>query len=172
MTTGRTPPQAVSNYQSAVQRVLSCITNAVADVAGGYYPSPTPHRLDLNNGLPVPLGGASRLMLRMRQNYLIVESGLAEEPWQVNVTGYNYDIYDHERREVLLYHWHPVGNSPVAAPHLHLKQGAQVGRAEVRDSHLPTGLIPLGAFLRYLVRDLGVPARRADWQLILDEGTG
>ena len=85
----------------------------------------------------------------------------------MEIAGYNYVVYDSERREVLIYHWHPRSRSPVATPHLHLKQGAEVGRPEVRDAHLPTGYIPLVAFLRLLVVDLGVQPRRSDWDAIL-----
>ena len=88
----------------------------------------------------------------------------------MELDGYNYVVYDVERQEVLIYHWHPRGSSPIVSPHLHLKQGARVGRPDVRDSHLPTGRISLGSLLRYLIRDLDVRARRPDWEFILDDG--
>ena len=68
---------------------------------------------------------------------------------------------------MLLYHWHPRGNSPVETPHLHLEQGAEVGRAEVRDAHLPTGAVSLNAFLRVLIEEMGVRPRRSDWDVAL-----
>ena len=169
MTTGRSPAEAVNNYQSEVQRLVSSVTDAVVGVGGGYYPSPNPHFLTMSGGLPVALSGPSRLTLRLQQNYRIAESGVAGEGWQVDVVGYNYAVLDSELAEVLLYHWHPVSNSRVKSPHLHLKQGAKVGRVEVRDAHLPTGEVSLSAVLRVLIEEIGVNPRRSDWESILAE---
>ena len=167
MTLGRSAAEAVNNYRHSIQRLISCVTDSVVDVAGGYHLSPVPHTLALNSGEPVFLNGPSRLMLGLRQNYRIVEAGPPEQTHEVEIAGYNYVVYDSERREVLIYHWHPRGSSPVATPHLHLKQGAEVGRSEVRDAHLPTGFVPLVSFLRFLVVDLRVQTQRPDWDTIL-----
>ena len=169
MTTGRNPADAVNNYRHGIQRSISCVTTSVANVAGGYYPSPFPHRLTINNGEPVTLGGHSQFKFGLQQNYRIVESEETGTPWRVDVIGYDYVIYDAEQREVLLYHWHPRGNSPVETPHLHLEQGAQVGRAEIRDAHLPTGDVSLNAVLRVLIEEMGVQPRRPDWDSILSD---
>ena len=169
MTTGRRPAEVVNNYRSDVQRLISCVTDAVVGVDGGYYPSPNPHFLTMNSGRPVTLGGPSRLMFRLQQNYRIVDSGLTGDAWQVDVVGYNYAVIDAEVTEVLLYHWHPIGNSPIVAPHLHLRRGAQVGRTEVRDAHLPTGDVSLNAILRVLIEEMGVRPRRSEWESILAE---
>ena len=167
MTTGRNPAEAVSNYRHSIQRMASCVTTSVVDVAGGYHPSVIPHRLTMNGGIPVALGGPSQLMFGLQQNYRIVESELSGIPWGVEVLGYYYAVHDSEQREMLLYHWHPRGNSPVETPHLHLEQGAEVGRAEVRDAHLPTGAVSLNAFLRALIEEMGVLPRRSDWDVVL-----
>jgi len=169
LTTGRTPAEAVNNYRGDVQRPLSCVTDGVVGVDGGYYPSLHPHFLTMNGGRPATLGGPSRLRLRVQQNYRIIESGLTGDDWQVAVVGYNYAILDAELTEVLLYHWHPIGNSPIATPHLHLRQGAEVGRAEVRNAHLPTGDVSLNAVLRVLIEEMGVQPRRPDWDSVLAE---
>lgn len=168
MTTGRTPAEAVSKYQSGIQRLLSCVSNSVVSVAGGYYPSPIPHSLIANSGL---LRGPSRLTLTLEQYYRIAEpiSSRASR-WQVEIVGYDYAVYDSDEREVLLYHWHPHGGSAVASPHLHLGNGAQVGRREVRDAHLPTGHILLSDLLRLLIVEMGVQPRRQDWDTIVGEG--
>ena len=167
MTLGRSAAEAVNSYRHSIQRLISCVTDSVVDVAGGYHPSPVPHTLALNSGEPVSLNGPSRLMLGLRQNYRIVETGPSEQTHEVEIAGYNYVVYDSERIEVLIYHWHPRGSSLVATPHLHLKQGSEVGRSEVRDAHLPTGFVPLASFLRLLVVDLGVQSLRSDWDTVL-----
>ena len=167
MTLGRSAAEAVNDYRHSIQRLVSCVTDSVMDVAGGYYISPIPHTLAMNGGQPTALGGPSRFMLALQQNYRIVESGPSEDTYRVEIAGYNYVVYDSERREVLIYHWHPRGNSSITTPHLHLKQGVQVGLPEVRDAHLPTGYIPLISFLRLLIVDLGAQPRRPDWDTIL-----
>ena len=168
MTTGRTPALAVSNYQSGIQLLLSCVSNSVVGVAGGYYPSPIPHSLIADSGL---LRGSSQLMLRLEQYYRIAEPPLPRTRWQVEIVGYDYAVYDSDEREILLYHWHPRGGSPVATPHLHLGNGAQVGRREVRGAHLPTGHVPLSDLLRLLIEEMGVQPRRQDWDTVLYEGS-
>lgn len=85
MTTGRTPAEAANNYRRDVQRPLSCVTDGVVGVDGGYYPSPYPHFLAMSSGRPATLGGPS-------QNYRIAESGLTGDGWQVAVVGYNYAV--------------------------------------------------------------------------------
>ena len=169
MTTGKTYAEAVANYQRGIQRAVSCVTRSVVDVAGGYYPSPAPHRLTMNSGLPVALGGPSHLMLRLQQFYRVDETGSPGVPWRVAVIEYYYAVLNSEEQEVLLYHWHPRGSSSVTTPHLHLKQGAQVGHPEVRGAHLPTGAVSLNAILRVLIAEMGVSQLRPDWESILSE---
>ena len=166
---GRTPAEAVSNYRQLNQGLVSCVTNFVVDVAGGYHPDPHPHSLLLNHGRPVPLGGESSLGLRLQQGYLIEAPTARGGPWNVRIIAYAYTLLDTDQREVLSYHWHPLGNSPITTAHLHLEQGAMVGRAEVRDAHLPTGPITVGTFLRLLIQELSVTPQRQDWESILED---
>lgn len=166
MTTGRTPAEAVSNYQSGIQRLLSCVSDSVVGVAGGYYPSPIPHSLIANSGL---LRGPSRLILSLEQYYRIAEPLSPHTRWQVEIVGYDYAVYDSDEREVLVYHWHPRGESSATTPHLHLGHGAQVGRRDVRDAHLPTGHVSLSDLIRLLIEEMGAQPRRQDWDTVLDE---
>ena len=166
---GRTSAEAVNSYVDATNRLVSCVTDSIVSVGGGYHPAAGPLILALNNGLPVALGGVPRLGLQLQQTYRIVEPATRGNLWTVRVTGYAYAVLDSELREVLTYHWHPRGNSPIVMPHLHLEQGAMVGRPEVRDAHLPTGPISIGLFLRLLIEDLSVEPVRTDWESILPD---
>ena len=85
------------------------------------------------------------------------------------VLEYYYSVHDAEEREVLLYHFHPRGSSSIMTPHLHLGPGAQVERIEIRDTHLPTGIVSLNAVLRVLIEEMGVRPLRSDWESILTE---
>ncbi len=166
---GRISAEAVNNYVDAANRLVSCVTDSIVSVAGGYHPAAVPLILALNNGQPVMLGGASNFRLQLQQTYRIIAPTARGDLWTVQVTGYAYAILDSEQQEVLVYHWHPRGNSPVVMPHLHLERGALVGHPEVRDAHLPTGVISIGVFLRLLIEELLVEPARPDWGAILQD---
>ena len=167
--TGRTSADAVNSYVDSANRLVSCVTDSIVSVGGGYHPAATPLILALNNGHPVELGGISNFGLQLQQTYRIMEPVAQGGLWTIGVTSYAYAVLDSEQREVLVYHWHPRGNSPVVRPHLHLERGSLVERPEVRDAHLPTGAISIGAFLRLLIEDLSVEAARPDWESILPD---
>ena len=116
MTNGRSPAMAVNAYKRSVQRLVACVTDAVVDVAGGYFASPDPHRLTLSNGFPVALGGPSEFLFRLQEFYRVEEIGHPRALWNVDVVEYYYTILDSEEREVLLYHWHPRSSSSVTTP--------------------------------------------------------
>ena len=123
MTVGRSAAEAVNDYRHGIQRLISCVTDSVVDVAGGYHLSPVPHTLAMNGGQPRTLSGPSRLMLKLQQNYRIVETNPPRQTYRVEIAAYNYAIYDSEIREILIYHWHPHGNSPVVTPPSTLESG-------------------------------------------------
>ena len=162
---GRTSAKAVNSYRQSVQRLISCVTNSV--VAGGYHPAPRPHSLLLNNGQTVRLDGASKFGFQLQQSYLIKAPETRGDLWIVRVVAYAYTLSDSNQREILNYHWHPLGNSRIITPHLHLEQGALVGLSGIRDSHLPTGPVSIIAFLRFLIEELSVDPVRRDWELLL-----
>ena len=167
MILSRTSHEVVVDYIDNLQKLVSCVTPSVV-VAELYHPASVPIPITINYGEPVSLRGPSRFQLALRQSFIAVDSGQGSS-WHVVVRSFSYEIHDSEGREVLLYHWHPRGNSPVATPHLHLEQGAQVGRSEVRDAHLPTGDVSLNAILRVLIEEMGVRPLRPDWDSILSE---
>ena len=165
MTQGRTAHEVEANYLENLQRLVSCVTPSVV-TAELHQPFPVPHSATINDGEPVLLSGASRLQLAFRQSFVVEESEQGSS-WWVVVGSYSYEIHDADGRQVLLYHWHPRGNSPVVIPHLHLEQGVGVIREEVRNAHLPTGEVSLNAVLRVLIEEMGVNPRRSDWESIL-----
>lgn len=83
--------------------------------------------------------------------------------------GYRYRVLDLEGRELVAYHWHPEGVSPVTYPHLHLSSrlapipvgrgGEPVALGEV---HLPTGFVAFADVVRLLIVAFGVQPRRTD----------
>ena len=164
---GRTPAEAVGEYVDTVQRVVSCITDAVVEVGGGYYVSNTPHTLALSERRPARVGGMSRLWLAFRQYYRVIRHDPPRTMWTVEEVGYRYRIMDDDRREILAYHWHPMGRSSFITQHLHIGHGAMLGREEFQTAHLPTGRVSLADILRLLIRDFGAVPRRRDWESVL-----
>ena len=164
---GRTPAEAVNQYIQSVQSVVSCVSDAVVGVRGGYYVSDVPHILSTNERRPIRLGGTSRFWLSFQQYYHVVESEIHSTPWTVAEVGYRYRVLDANHREVLAYHWHPGGQSPITFQHLHIGHGALLTREELHTAHLPTGYVSLPDIIRLLIGDLRVTPRRSDWQSIL-----
>ena len=165
---GRTPSEAVSNYVEPVQRAVSCVSDSVVSVDGGYYVSDTPHILTLNRGIPVRIGGTLGVWLSFQQYYRIVETEFSDDTWTVMEAGYEYEILDDDHREILAYHWHPTGLSSFASQHLHLGYGASIGREELLTAHLPSGYVSAADILRLLIRDFDAIPRRPDWEPILN----
>ena len=163
----RTPYEAAANYKDHIQLLVSCVTRSVVRVAGAIFEgAPRPYRLELNNSLPVPLGGGSNLMFKLQQFFRIEGAG---GEYRVNLVGYHYALHDDKRREILVYHWHPSGGSLVTTPHLHLEHGARVGYTLILGAHLPTGYVAVADLTRLLIRDLGVAPSRPDWDSLLSE---
>ena len=182
--TSKTPSEAVENYKAPLQRALSCITDGELTIqrgaGGGYVPSEDPHVIVLNEGSPVILKGAAELGFRAIQQYRIVQDGdLDRRSWKTVVVGYVYaidaiDEITRERGEVVAYHWHPLTQTEVLWPHVHIGQGAvgnaaRIGERYIHKIHFPTGQVSLEEVIRLLIREFQVPVRREDWEQVLAE---
>ncbi len=66
-----------------MQLAVSCVSQSVLQVGGGYTPAAAPHALVLGDGDYQPLRGASALALSVGQQYRLVESDDARGPWKV-----------------------------------------------------------------------------------------
>lgn len=165
---GRTPFEAVRNYLAPLQRALSCITNAVLNVAGGYTLGPV-HAAQLA-GSPVKLQGITPLALSVIQHYRIVEDESPRGPWKVSIAGYLYTLEEPGGHEIITYHWHPFSGVPF--PHLHLQEGAKVGFAPLRAAHIPTHRVAVEDVLRLAIAELGVRPQRDDWEEVLNTTQG
>ena len=166
---GRTEAEAVSNYVEMIQRAVSCVSDSVVSVRGGYYVADTSHTLVMNRGNPVRLGGTSALWLSIQQYYRIVGSETPRTPWTVAEVGYRYEVMDADAREILAYHWHPTGQSSFVSQHLHIGHGAMLGREEFQNAHLPTGYVSVADLVRLLVEDFGVTPRHGNWESVLSD---
>jgi hypothetical protein len=167
---GKTPPEAVHNFLTPLQRALSCVSQEILTVRGGYHPSASPHALTLGNS-PAMLGGDRRFALKVIQHYRIIEHEGARGPWKVRTVAYYYTVGEagEHGREMFAYHWHPSERTAITYPHFHLYQGAGPMREDVRKAHFPTGRIAFEDVLRLLITQFGVLPFRDDWEAILDQ---
>jgi hypothetical protein len=119
--------------------------------------------IELANGAQVPLAGAHRLLFRLRYDVEVIQD--SPGAWSAVIAGYWYVLSYADERELLVYHWHPRGVSPIVWPHVHLS--APVAPIDLTRAHLPTGPVALPAVLRCAVGDLGVRPLRRDWATVL-----
>lgn len=89
-------------------------------------------------------------------------------------SAYSYSIADRDGRELLAWHWHPIGSSAVTQTHLHLSSQVppiEIGRnlepLPLADLHIPTGPVDLADVARFLIAEIGVQPRKPDWQAVL-----
>ena len=78
---GKNPREAVTNYLSPLSKVVSCLTESVLSVSGGYYPAADPHALLMAEGRAVRIDG-SQYAVRAIQHYRIVEEPGPRGPWR------------------------------------------------------------------------------------------
>lgn len=171
---GKTPHEAVQNYLTPLQRALSCVTQAVLSVGGGYHASPRQnpqHRHVLTmQPSPAVLGRDKRFALKLIQQYRVLESAGTQGPWAVSIVGYYYtfETLGPLPQEIVGYHWHPHGRSAVTFPHLHLHAGAGVVAHNLSKAHLPTGRIAVADVLKLAITHFGTAPLREDWETILE----
>lgn len=89
--------------------------------------------------------------------------------------GYRYQVLDPQGQELLAYHWHPTGVSPVTYPHLHLSSrvrpievGQDADPVALGEMHLPTGFVAFADVVRLLIAEFGAQPRQTDWAAIVD----
>lgn len=163
---GNSPAEAVIAFLTPLQRAVSCVTDDVLSVSGGYHVAQRPHSLTLARGNTVRLQGEGELALSVLQTYKIVEAEGERGPWKVSTTGYFYEILS-EKCELITFHWHPSGRSSEKYPHLHFGKAAQVGFQQLQNCHIPTGRISLEEVLRFAITQLHAKPRTPRWDEIL-----
>lgn len=117
---------------------------------------------------PLPLKGGE-FQFAMSIQYRLHEDQQGSG-WVVEPASYAYALFDRSGQELLIYHWHPewAGDRPDA--HLHLAAALLEAdyKRSVAHQHLPTGRVGLPDVLGMLIRELGVPPNRSDWQDTLE----
>jgi hypothetical protein len=166
---GKTPHEAVNAYVGPLQRNVSLISKGVL------IPS-NRDRLDFTSVLhlpdPVPLNGCPDLFLAFSQQYKIIKDE-ANGPFRVTTLHYKYAIETDSAEEIIGYHWHPDGPSPIKYAHLHLGPGAQIGRAQLDGkAHFPTGRVPFEDLVKLSIDVFGVKPDRTAWESVMEKTKG
>jgi hypothetical protein len=157
----RTPAEAVEHYRGRTVRLLSCVTSVHA-VVGAYHAASAPHQLELADTAKMRGGPLSFDVAE----YYDVRQGA--DGWHVEIVGYLY-VIGYEGRELVAYHWHPRGDSPITKPHMHVGTNIQVGDRWLGKVHLLTGAISLEQVVALAIAELGVEPLRDDWERLIDE---
>jgi hypothetical protein len=84
----------------------------------------------------------------------------------VSTAGWIYDLADADDTPIVAFHWHPQGSGRVTYPHIHAYSVHEL--EELHKLHPPTGRISIESVVRFLIEDLDVVPRRADWRAILE----
>lgn len=144
----------------------SCITRAGV-VARGYNRD-TETYIGMLQGDIVSLRRAGErppIGLVLSHEFLVEQVADRAGGWVDRTVSWSHELVDHVGRSILAYHWHPVGQSKVTWPHVHVY--GRTEPEELRKAHLPTGDVSLAAVVRMLSDDFGVIPVRADWRAIL-----
>ena len=160
-------------FTDALRRVVGCVTDRPL-LATGHDPD-RPHYaslLPLDEPAPLRLGASLRsVALTVRVDYAIVP---AADGFAARIRRHSYRILERDGREILAYHRHPGGASPVNHPHVHLSGRSQPFEAkpggavvDLAAMHLATGQVGIVDIVRMLIEEFGVEPRRPDWQAIL-----
>lgn len=151
-----------------MQKTVSCVTASVLKPSkNGYERSEEPHILTFPDD-PATMGSNDNLALSVRHYYYIVRSPDVYKRWKVQTAAYYYELQIGSGQEILSYHWHPDGPSPVTFPHMHIGTASGVTVDGILKAHFPTPRTALEDLLWMLIEDFGVRHRRRDWQRILE----
>ncbi len=149
-----------------MQLVVACVTHQHFIVSPSLRMRASAWSIEFRE--PAPLRGHG--LLRGSRFAIEVDLRQSASAGEALVARYAYTLFDHAGRELLAFHWHPHGSSPIAFPHLHVSAALRgttpsgAGAVLPLDKvHIPTGCLSVADAVRLLVAELGVGARTHDW---------
>jgi hypothetical protein len=114
-----------------------------------------------------PLAGRHGFEFSFLHRYWLVRDGADGDGWVARTAGYAYQFRERNGDEVVRFEWHPLPGL-VPFPHLHVHGHDGRGRLTGR-MHIPTGVVTLGAVVRFAIEELGVRPSRSDWAEVLGD---
>ena len=95
--------------------------------------------------------------------YDIIKTGSVGKKFKVRTRGYIYTFSDFSNRELMGYHWHPLGDDGYHEPHVHTHD---------TKPHYPSGRISVESVVRTAIEDLKAETLRDDWDDVLASNHG
>jgi hypothetical protein len=110
------PEEATDQFIDRLRAVAACITNRPV-LGTGFRSSNTPYYAGiapLDEPVSVQTArGSRRVALHARIEYVVAAVGSSPAEYAVHTTSYVYRITDRDDREIIAWHWHPVGQSQI-----------------------------------------------------------
>jgi hypothetical protein len=165
---GRTPSEAYFQFIEPMQRALNFVTVGRLLLGRPYGKSGGESLVDtsFNNGELAPMSSRStgKLFLRAACRARLRPEPNMDQPFRCDLAGYSYGFFDGEGQELLAFHWNSNATGAERTfPHLHI--GAAIGRGSallpgsLHKIHVPTGLVPVAALVRFAIEELDVNVR-------------
>jgi hypothetical protein len=165
---GRSPAGAYSDFIDPIQEALNLIAVGRLSVShrqGGIEVG-VQENVAFNGNDPALLRSATAgpIFLTVSMRVEVARIDIPNAPFDCRLTGYWYEIRMPGDRELIAYHWTPeIGGNQRPFPHLHIgsvvASGGQVMPNQFNKLHIPTGLLPAAAIVRFAIEELGVSVR-------------
>lgn len=164
---GRNPAEAFRAFIEPLESAMSVLGPAKITVSPGGRNVPNKqHAWTLNNQRGYSSHGWH---FEAQMMYQIIEDARpGYGPWRVTTKGYRYRLAVPTAREVFCMHWHPAGNSPVHAPHMHLALSPHDQMGDTLKKHLPTKRQTFEQAIRWAI-ELGLEPARDEWKELLEQ---
>lgn len=166
--------EAVDSFVRLLRRTAACVTEVplIAQPA-----SPDLFHIALVDNIPVDVqteSGYPNLKFSIVHDCRPVPHPDVAGAYTVSSAYYAYAVHDLEEAEILTYHWHPAGESPVTFPHLHLPSqigpisvaslGREPAEMHLANLHIPTGRVLLEDVVRVLIEEFNVRPLTQSWE--------
>jgi hypothetical protein len=162
---GQNPIDALAEYVEPIRKSLECVTSDKLAYLKPKEGITQVFAFQEIGGARVRSVAGAAYRVTVRHNFVIDQKGVRS--FKVRTLEYRYalDLESAGRGvdEVFAYHWHPSG--PHKFPHVHVT-GKDPSFHKV---HLPTSRISLEDFVRCLIEDFGIPARKRAYKSLLDQ---
>jgi hypothetical protein len=165
---GRTPTEAYFQFIEPMQRALNFIAVGRLLLSRPFGSSVGGRLIDtsFNEAEPAPIGGANigRLYLRAACRCRIDTELSTPRSYQCRLVGYSYGFLNAEGRDLLTFHWNSNATGAERSfPHLHIgapvSSGSTLIPERLHKLHIPTGVIPVGALVRFAIEELEIDVR-------------
>jgi hypothetical protein len=150
---GKTKPKAIAAYVAPIREALGCFATGMV-TADCYKPNEI-GTLAFNRGTEVRLSGEANLLATISMKYSLCEvDDPVRGPWKVSIRGWMYGLFSPDAKPIVEYHWHPISDSEVRDPHLHVAGDKR---------HLRTGRVLIEDVLQVAVEHGAVPRDPGKW---------